>query len=696
MNYEVGNPNIGWLALFSIVAVGLFVWSRWISQRSLSKFVSGTQLKEMSTRRAQLCSLLAMLCQVASLVLLAVALMDIRWGETTYEIPQKGIEVVFALDVSRSMLAEDAVPNRLERAKQQIKDMVDEMAGDRVGLVVFAGDAIQAVPLTKHYEDFKQTLDSVGPHSLLRGGSQLSVAIETANEAFLGKTNDHRTIVLFTDGEDQESQPVKLARKLNAENGTRIFTVGLGDMDQGARIPDAGSRRNAFVEHQGQQVWSKLNGRILRDIATESGAAYIPAGTKQVNMAEVYHAYIAKIGQKEFETASINALTPRFQGFAGLAILFLFLEVVLKTTRFSQDKKPSERAKSRLAQSAEQREMPMRNHSSKLAKSGTAAVWLCLLLPTALPAQEPSVVHQINEANQLVRQQKPKEAIDAYSHIRVTDAEQQSRLDYNLAVAHYRNSDFSAASVLFEQAAKSTNNSIAADSRYNLGNCHYAQALPLKEEQPKQAVEGLEKAVQLYRSALRLDRNNNDARRNIELARRLIEQLKREQEQDEQKPDQQEQDQDQENQEESNDAQNSEQQSGEQSEDPSGQPQDESQETKQGNPADEQREASDQSAQQGKPNNEPGEDQQPTEQEGDGEASNQPPQGELSSENQKPEGEAQPGRQANRVGSNQEEGLLTREEALKMLQAVRDRDMLRRDQRQRRERSRRVPVERDW
>ena len=111
--------------------------------------------------------------------------------------------MVFALDVSRSMLAEDVTPNRLDRAKQQISDMVDEMAGDRVGLVVFAGNAKQVLPLTSHYEDFKQILADVGPHSVTRGGSRLGDAIQVADDCFMNKTNEHKTIVLFTDGEDQ-------------------------------------------------------------------------------------------------------------------------------------------------------------------------------------------------------------------------------------------------------------------------------------------------------------------------------------------------------------------------------------------------------------------------------------------------------------------------------------------------------------
>ena len=238
---------------------------------------------------------------------------------------------MFVLDVSRSMLAEDASPNRLSRAKQQIKDMVDEMAGDRVGLVCFAGDTRQSVPLTSHYEDFKQTLDSVGPHTVRTGGSRLGDAIEAAANGFISKTNEHKAIVIFTDGEDQESHPVEIAKKLYTDQGIRIFTVGLGDMDQGARIPDAESRRGGYIQHDGQQVWSKMNGAVLSQIATETNGAYIPAGTKRVNMGDVYHSYVANVEQTEFEIAKINAYVARFQWFAVPALALLLLEVFLSS-----------------------------------------------------------------------------------------------------------------------------------------------------------------------------------------------------------------------------------------------------------------------------------------------------------------------------------------------------------------------------
>ena len=326
IDLQIGNPHFVWLMVFALVAFAVSIWAGIQRRRALKTFGTAGLEHENRSTFSRLASTLAL---ALSIVLLSLALMDVRWGKTTYEVPQKGLEVVFALDVSRSMLAQDASPSRLERAKQQIKDMIDEMPGDRVGLVVFAGEADQAVPLTSHYDDFKQILDTVGPHSVSVGGSQLGIALTAAAEAFISKTNENKTIVLFTDGEDQESEPVKLAKQLHADERIRVFTIGLGDFEQGARIPDEQSRSQSFVQHEGQQVWSKLNGRILKEIATETEGAYIPAGTKRVNMADVYHGYVAKVEQTEFETAKINAYVPRFQWFAGAALVLLLIEVWL-------------------------------------------------------------------------------------------------------------------------------------------------------------------------------------------------------------------------------------------------------------------------------------------------------------------------------------------------------------------------------
>lgn len=731
MSYEIGNPEMAWLLLFAPIALILMGYSAWKNRNALTKFGA-----KPNTRQS-LRSIVSGISLVVGIVFLALACMDIRWGKTTRDVPQKGLEVVFALDVSRSMLAEDVSPNRLARARQQINDMVSEMAGDRIGLVVFAGEAKQAIPLTNHYNDFRQKLDTVGPHSVSRGGSQLGVAIESAADAFVSKTNDHKTIILFTDGEDQESKPVELAKKLYADKGMRIFTVGLGDIDTGARIPQDRQESGQFIEHQGQQVWSKLNGSILREIATETHAAYIPAGTKRVNMADVYHNYVAQVEKSEFETAKVNAFIPRFQWFALPAFVCLLMHGWLTTT------KNQNRTATGFGAAPAASALPLT----------TLAVSMLVLLPGSTNAQttEPStsrtIAQQINAANALVRQDNNREAIDAFNAIEATTRQERDALNYNLAIAHYGSTDFDAALTLFAESANSGNDRIAADSRYNIGNCHFAKSLPLAE-QPDAAIQELKLAVAQYRSAIRLDRQHDDARENLERAMKLIKQLEEKKQQQNKNEDSK----DQENQNDSpkdEDQQNKDQQDQQKSSDESQQsdndqdqseskenPVDDSRESE--SPSDEEKGSEENQSQQQQEGSQQSESQQDSDGESQSDQTDQdagqqrpadqnkqnqqasgdpddsqeggspeseaaekegkaPPQGNISSDNEsKSDGTGEQSLANPNLPREQKKGIMSRQEALKLLQSVRDRDMIRRIRQQQRQRPRRVQVEKDW
>jgi len=327
---EIGNRNLLWW--FVVVFAGLMLLgsSLYWKQRARCRFASGLQSNRIF-RHSLGHDLTRGLVVLSVMALLVAAVMDLRWGTAEQDVPQEGIEVIFVLDVSRSMLARDVAPNRLSRAKQMIKDTVDEMTGDRVGLVIFAGEVRQEIPLTNHYTDFKRSLDDVDPDSLDRGGSRLGDAIAVACNGFLDQSGHHKTMILLTDGGDQESKPIEAARLARANHGARIFTIGLGDIETGARVPaaSAASTKNAdgeYVLHNGQQVWSKLDAQMLAEIANATGAAYIPAGTKQVNMATVYQQYVSNVAKTIFETARIQQLRPRFQWFLFPATIALLAE----------------------------------------------------------------------------------------------------------------------------------------------------------------------------------------------------------------------------------------------------------------------------------------------------------------------------------------------------------------------------------
>ncbi len=334
MDIQFGNlQQLHWFWLVLIVAGGLMA-AILIRRRAIRQFATPNLMPRLFPAGMSRRQFASALVSVTAMSLLVIALVDVRWGKSWREVPQKGIEVIFALDVSRSMLAADVAPNRLERAKQQIRDMVDEMAGDRVGLVIFAGDCRQQIPLTRHYHDFKIMLDEVGPWDVDRGGSRLAEVLELAANSFLEKTGDHKAIVVFSDGEDQNSDPVSVAGRIYGEQGIRVFTVGIGDPAEGARVPAPGNARGQqYMQYNGQTVWSKLDSGTLQQVALQAAGAYIPAETRHVDMAAIYQQYVADVEQQDFETARINSYIPRFQIFVGLALMLVLLQIFWPSQR---------------------------------------------------------------------------------------------------------------------------------------------------------------------------------------------------------------------------------------------------------------------------------------------------------------------------------------------------------------------------
>ena len=618
--------------------------------------------------------------------------------------------------------------------------MIDEMTGDRIGLVIFAGDALQSVPLTNHYDDFRQILESVGPQSLNRGGSRLGEAIRVSTESFITKTNDHKAIVLFTDGEDQESEPIEAARAAFADRGVRIFTIGLGDIEQGAVVPLSGEDRNgrpmpSYLRYQGEIVRTKLNGEILSQIATETEGAYVPAGIRRVNMADVYHKYIASVGQAEFETAKAETYTPRFQWFAAPALFVLLIEVFVSTRR------------SPMNTSSVSKSIPSIRVVSKVATV------LCVILGTSVSlAAESDSARTINEANRLVRDGKIEEALAKYAEVDAGSTPSDV-LNYDLGVTKYLAGDLQAAADLFDASAGSEDSGIAARSRFNLGNCCYAEAVSLAESDKQSSVKKLKDAIAHYRGSLVSDPNHGDARANIELAAKLIRLLQEELQQDEQPsqdPQQQQQDQKQQSDENPNGDQKQDGENQSASSD-NQEPQKQTQQAEDKNSSEQNssnQDAGNESADNesaDKQSNESTSDSN-TEQRQDSDGTSEPPsteqepdqdadtQGVAESKPEDPsaekskarsnESEPEPAEQepqadkpdstgklstadnsseafaGSEAGASSNVGAapryMTHEEAMKMLQAVRDRNMLRRLQMERARQAQRFNVEKDW
>ena len=522
MDIQVGNlSNLHWLWIVAIV-VGVMAIAGLARRRALARFatanLTGRLVAGNSARR-----LAKAILVTGALVALVFALLDIRWRKVWRDVPQRGIEVMFVLDVSRSMLAEDTSPNRLQRAKQQIGDMLEAMAGDRVGLVAFAGDSQQVVPLTSHFHDFKQTLAEVGPHEVNRGGSRLGDALNLAAEGVLGTTGEHNETVVFTDGEDQESEPVNAARQLYEKQGIRIFAVGLGDMDEGARIPvQQAGRGRSYLEHEGQQVWSKLNGATLEQVALATGGAYIPAGTKQVDMAQVYHAYVGQVDEQDFAAARINSYISRFQWFVGLALALLVLDTLLPSVSRARVAAKSSKRRSFAPFASVLNALANRVRRPKRRVVGVTCLAVIIALPQfAFAAQPADLVQRGNEA---LRAGNVEQALADYEQA-AQIAPHLPELLYNQAVAQYRSGQYEQARQLFAQTAAKADAQLDAKARYNLANCDYAEAVQLADKDKPAAIDRLKSAICHYRNALAGDPTETDCRATAQLPHILTERL---------------------------------------------------------------------------------------------------------------------------------------------------------------------------
>ncbi len=261
---------------------------------------------------------------VTALALLVVALMDPRWGVQYTPVAQRNIDVMFVLDTSRSMKAGDLAPSRLTRARQYIEDVLDHAAGDRVGLVSFAGTSQLDVPLTRDTTAMTLALDAIDVRGGREGGSLLGYAIRLATESF-PEDDATKAIIVLSDGEDMGSRPVEAAATA-AQHGARIWTVGLGDPDQGARIPVDVDGERLFLTHNGEEVWSIMDPDTLTAVAEAGEGTFIPSGTANVDLGEVYDAVIAPAAGRRTSSAMIERPIPRYHWFVVPALILLIIE----------------------------------------------------------------------------------------------------------------------------------------------------------------------------------------------------------------------------------------------------------------------------------------------------------------------------------------------------------------------------------
>jgi len=330
---NLGHDNALWLLfLVPAVLVPAYVWCFWRKAQALRVLADRSILAKISPSASFRKQVFKAVLLIVAFVCIVIALTEPKWNPQPQQIRRRGRDVVILLDTSRSMLAEDMKPNRLESSKIAISDLLEVLNGDRIAIVTFAGNATIKCPLTQDYAFVRMALAEISTESASRGGSLLGDAIRMAAEEIFDKqTRKYRDIILITDGEDHGSFPTQAAQKA-AELGIRIIAIGLGDDTTGSRIPITGSNgEKTFLQYQGREVWSKLDSKTLRQVAcaTEGGSylSVVPGTTMDLGL--IYRDLVASAESRELESMAMMKYDEKFQVFVALAIGLLIAEVLI-------------------------------------------------------------------------------------------------------------------------------------------------------------------------------------------------------------------------------------------------------------------------------------------------------------------------------------------------------------------------------
>ncbi|MGS2763492.1 VWA domain-containing protein [Sinomicrobium sp. M5D2P9] len=314
------------LAIIPLVVL-LFLFLQLWKKRTQKKFADTSLLKRLSPDTSTFKPLLKLITLLLAFTCMAFALVNPKIGTKLETVKREGVDIVFAVDVSKSMLAEDITPNRLEKAKRLISEVIDQLAGDRIGIIAYAGEAFPQLPITTDYAAAKMFLQGMNTDMLSSQGTAIGEAINMAQGYFNDEEQTNKILVIVSDGEDHEKSIDRAIDEIN-QKGIRIVTIGVGT-PKGGPIP---IKRNGITEtykkdRQGEVVITKLDEDTLKEIAQESNGEYIDGGNTS-DVVSFMKDYLGQMDKKEYETKQFADYKSQFQWFLGAAILFLILDLL--------------------------------------------------------------------------------------------------------------------------------------------------------------------------------------------------------------------------------------------------------------------------------------------------------------------------------------------------------------------------------
>jgi Ca-activated chloride channel homolog len=525
---KFANPQILWLLPVAVPLLTWFLWWAWRRKQALiAQFVQSRLLAQLTVGVSPLRQKARLALIVFAVAAALLALARPQWGFDWEEAKQRGLDIVVAIDTSRSMLAEDVRPNRLARAKLAALDLMKLARNDRLALAPFAGAAFLQCPLTLDDQAFRQSVEALDVGIIPVGGTALTEAIETAFAAYKEDSDNYKILVLFTDGEDHDSGAVEAAQKA-AKAGMKIFTVGVGTPNgELLRITDENGQASYVKDDQGNAVKSRLDETLLREIATVTGGFYLPLQNART-MESLYEQGLAPLPKSEISSRLVRRYHERFQWPLALAVAALLVEMLLPE-------------RTRLARSAPAVKAPnaalARAVSLVITLIALAGSFACALAGTA--GQREDEDHRQRLKDQIRSEKQLKEIrrqIDEYEE-RLKKNPTDPRLHYNLGTFAYETEDYDTAEKELPQALHAPDLKLQQRAYYNLGNALYR--IGEKTEEMNQKMEKWGAAVKDYEGAVSLDPQDADAKFNLELVKKKLEELKQQQAKQDQKQEQQ-------------------------------------------------------------------------------------------------------------------------------------------------------------
>tara|TARA_R110000850_G_scaffold271031_2_gene404710 strand:- start:103110 stop:104153 length:1044 start_codon:yes stop_codon:yes gene_type:complete len=315
------------LGLIPLVLLMFFILHVW-KKRAQKRFANREALSRLSPARSTFKPVLKLVFILLALFFIVIALVNPRIGTKLEEVKREGVDIVFAIDVSKSMLSEDIAPNRLEKSKQLVSQIINSLGGDRVGIVGYAGSAFPQLPITTDYNAARMFLNSMNTDMVSSQGTAIAEAIELAKTYYDEEDQTNRVLIIISDGEDHQGNVEAITNEA-AEVGIKIITVGVGTLSGGPiPIKKNGVLQEYVRDNTGERVVTKMEEQMLKEISDQTGGIYI-SGTSTSAVVEEVNEYLNKLDQQEFESMQFADFKSWFQWFLGASLLLLFLEIFL-------------------------------------------------------------------------------------------------------------------------------------------------------------------------------------------------------------------------------------------------------------------------------------------------------------------------------------------------------------------------------